>query len=55
MLSRLFFASLIGFLILYILRGIRIITFIPGGIILVLLLLTLFIGIFLGIKKTKAY
>ena len=55
MLVKLFTFSLIGFLLLYILRGFGILAFIPGGIILFLLIMTLGSGLAWGIKKTRKF
>ncbi len=50
-----FFSSLTLFLIFYFLRGLGILSFVPGGIILLLLLITLISGLAWGIKKTLRY
>ena len=55
MLSKIFFISLIGFLTLYILRGIGFITFLSGGIIIALLMTTVISGLIWGILKTRRY
>jgi hypothetical protein len=39
--------------LLYLLRGFGLITFIPGGIIVVPLLVSLILGIIWGVEKTK--
>jgi hypothetical protein len=54
-LLKVFFISLIAFVLIYLLRGFRIVTFLPGGIILVLLLITLTSGLIWGIKKTRKF
>ncbi|MGL5075122.1 MAG: hypothetical protein ACRDBG_04690 [Waterburya sp.] len=55
MLIQLFFISLIGFIALYILRGIGFITFLPGGVIGILLMTTIMSGLTWGIIKTRRY
>jgi hypothetical protein len=55
MLIQLFFISLIGFITLYILRGIGFITFLPGGVISTLLMTTIISGLTWGIIKTRRY
>lgn len=55
MLLNIFFISLMGFLALYILRGIGMITFIPGGMITMLLLLAIASGLSWSILKTRRY
>ena len=50
-----FITSLVIFIILYILRGLGIFSFLPGGIILILLLITISSGLAWGIKKTLRY
>lgn len=55
MLLNLFFISLIGFITLYILRGIGFITFLPGGVISTLLMTTIISGLTWGIIKTRRY
>ncbi len=54
-LRRTFITSLVIFIILYILRGLGIFSFLPGGIILILLLITISSGLAWGIKKTLRY
>ena len=39
----------------YLLRGFGILTFIPGGVVLILIGLTVFAGIIYGIQKTKRF
>ena len=55
MLLNLFFMSLMGFIALYVLRGIGFLTFIPGGAILALLLSAVVSGLIWGIMKTRRY
>lgn len=55
MLSSIFFISLVGFLALYILRGIGWITFLPGGVFIVLLMAAMLSGLTWGIVKTRRY
>ena len=55
LLSNLFFISLMGFLALYFLRGIGLITFISGGIITGLLAIAVISGLAWGIAKTRRY
>lgn len=50
-----FLLFLVGFLTVYILRGIGILTFLPGGIILSLLVLAIATGIIWGIRATKNF
>ncbi len=52
---KVFLISLIAFVLIYLLRGFRIITFLPGGILLVLLLIALCSGLIWGIKKTRRF
>lgn len=40
------------FLFIYVLRGFEIISFLPGGIILILIMLSLITGIIYGLEKT---
>ncbi|MEL6439787.1 MAG: hypothetical protein AAFQ80_11100 [Cyanobacteria bacterium J06621_8] len=55
MLQNIFLMSLAGFLVLYILRGIGWLTFLPGGIISALLLMTIISGLTWGILKIRRY
>ena len=55
MIPNIFFISLMGFLSLYILRGIGFITFISGGAIVILLLTAVISGLTWGILKTRRY
>lgn len=55
MLLKLFTFSLIGFLVAYILRGLGILGFLPGGFIVFLLLVALTSGLGWGIQKTKRF
>ena len=55
MLRNIFSMSLTGFITLYILRGIGMITFISGGIIIVLLMTAVVSGLSWGIVKTRRY
>ena len=55
MIPNIFFISLMGFLSLYILRGIGLITFIAGGVITALLLTAVISGLTWGILKTRRY
>lgn len=52
---KVFLISLIAFILIYLLRGFGIVTFLPGGIILVLLLIALSSGLIWGIKKTRRF
>jgi hypothetical protein len=52
---KVFLISLIAFVLIYLLRGFRIVTFLPGGILLVLLLIALCSGLIWGIKKTRRF
>ncbi|MBZ8179919.1 MAG: hypothetical protein SAL07_01880 [Oscillatoria sp. PMC 1051.18] len=42
-------------ILVYILRGFGVLTFIPGGIIYFLILLSLITGIWFGVEKTKRF
>ena len=55
MLLNIFSMSLMGFITLYVLRGIGMITFISGGIIIVLLMSAVISGLTWGILKTRRY
>ncbi|MEM8830095.1 MAG: hypothetical protein AAGE96_12160 [Cyanobacteria bacterium P01_G01_bin.19] len=55
LLANIFFISLMGFLTLYVLRGIGMITFISGGIIIILLMTAIVSGLTWGILKTMRY
>ena len=55
MLLKVFTFSLISFLVVYILRGLGILGFLPGGFILVCLLITLVSGLGWGIQKTRRF
>jgi hypothetical protein len=50
-----FLISLAITVLIYLLRGFAIITFIPGGIIWFLMLVTLGLGIWLGVEKTRRF
>ncbi len=54
-LRKTFITSLAIFVIVYILRGFDVLSFLPGGIILLLLLITLSSGLAWGIKRTLRY
>jgi hypothetical protein len=55
MLLNIFIISLLGFVTLYVLRGIGMITFISGGVITILLMATVISGLTWGILKTRRY
>ncbi|MGB5635109.1 MAG: hypothetical protein WBM44_12450 [Waterburya sp.] len=55
MLPNIFFISLMGFISLYFLRGIGFITFLPGGIISLLLMTAVISGLTWGILETRRY
>lgn len=55
MLTKIFSMSLMGFITLYILRGIGLITFLPGGIISLALMTAVISGLTWGILKTRRY
>ncbi|WP_175561088.1 hypothetical protein [Hydrococcus rivularis] len=55
MLGYLFAISLLVTLVVYLMRGLGILTFIPGGIILFLFALSILTGIIYGIAKTWRY
>ena len=50
-----FFGVLIVTLVVYILRGMGILSFLPGGILLILIALSLLLGLFYGIDKTRRF
>lgn len=50
------FAAVLGLtVVLYLLRGLEIVTFLPGGVYSVLILLSIAIGILYGIQRTRRY
>ena len=50
------FAGVLGLTVaVYVLRGFGILTFLPGGVIWMLILLSIATGILFGIEKTKRY
>jgi hypothetical protein len=51
----LFLGSLAVTLLVYILRGMGILTFLPGGLIWLLILLSVITGILYGVDKTKRF
>ena len=55
MLSNIFYISLMGFIFLYLLRGIGMITFLSGGVIMLLLMTAVISGLTWGIWKTRRY
>lgn len=55
LLYKTFAYSAIAFIFVYLLRGIGILSFIPGGIILLLLLITIVSGLMWGIMATLRY
>ena len=55
LLYKTFAYSAIAFLIVYLLRGVGILSFIPGGLILLLLLIAIFSGLMWGIMATLRY
>ncbi|MEO0012553.1 MAG: hypothetical protein RLZZ535_942 [Cyanobacteriota bacterium] len=55
MLLNIFIISLLGFVTLYVLRGIGMITFISGGVITILLMTMIISGLTWGILKTRRY
>ena len=55
MLLKLFTFSSIGFLVIYVLRGLGILGFLPGGFILVCLLIALISGLGWGIQRTRRF
>ncbi|NEO74287.1 MAG: hypothetical protein F6K52_33720 [Moorea sp. SIO3H5] len=51
-----FFGALIAITVMvYLLRGFGIITFLPGGILWLLILLSIGTGLFYGVQKTRRY
>lgn len=54
-LARLFISFIALTLITYLLRGLGLLTFIPGGVILVLFALSILSGILYGIEKTRRF
>ena len=55
LLSKTFIYSALIFIFVYLLRGFGILSFIPGGIILLLLLITIATGLMWGIVSTLRY
>lgn len=55
MLRNLFLSLFAITLAIYVLRGLGILTFIPGGIILIAIALSIVIGILYGIRKTQRF
>jgi hypothetical protein len=55
MLFKCFLFFLASFLSIYLLTGFGILTFLPGGILLILLMLTIFTGLIWGIRKTLGF
>jgi hypothetical protein len=55
MLFKFFIFFVASFLLVYLLRGVGILTFLPGGIILVLMTLAIFTGLVWGIRKTLGF
>ncbi|MBW4650877.1 MAG: hypothetical protein KME06_19615 [Kastovskya adunca ATA6-11-RM4] len=54
-LAYLFAISLAVTLIVYVLRGFTILSFLPGGVLNLLILLSIAIGIAYGVQKTRRY
>jgi hypothetical protein len=54
-LKSLFFGFLLVTVLVYILRGIGILSFLPGGLILLLILSSVVTGIIYGIDKTRRF
>ena len=54
-LKSLFFGSLLVTVLVYILRGMGILSFLPGGLILLLILSSVVKGIIYGIDKTRRF
>ncbi|KAB0239422.1 hypothetical protein EZJ55_01105 [Microcystis aeruginosa EAWAG127a] len=54
-LKSLFFGFLLVTVLVYILRGIGILSFLPGGLILLLILSSVVTGILYGIDKTRRF
>jgi len=50
-----FCLAIATFLFVYLLRGFGIVSFLPGGVILLLLVITIFSGLMWGINATKRY
>ena len=55
LITKTFAYSALGFLVVYLLRGIGILSFIPGGIVLILLLITISSALMWGIIATLRY
>lgn len=51
----LFILSLLSTVIVYVLRGLAILSFIPGGIIFILVILSVFTGIFYAIDRMRRW
>lgn len=54
-LARLLISLIALTLITYLLRGLGLLTFIPGGVILILIALSILSGILYGIEKTRRF
>jgi 1,4-dihydroxy-2-naphthoate octaprenyltransferase len=54
-LARLLLSLIALTLITYLLRGLGLLTFIPGGVILILIALSILSGILYGIEKTRRF
>ncbi|MEB3312113.1 MAG: hypothetical protein VKJ02_17950 [Snowella sp.] len=50
-----FISALVLTVLVYLLRGFAVLTFLPGGILLGLMGLTLLLGVFYGIDKTRRF
>lgn len=55
LLYKTFAYSALAFILVYLLRGVGLLSFIPGGIILLLLLITIIAGLMWGIMATLRY
>ncbi|MGF1539495.1 MAG: hypothetical protein ACFCU5_03435 [Pleurocapsa sp.] len=55
MLSKIFFISLSIFIVLYLLRGFGLLTFLPGGVVTIWLPIAVISGLIWGIKKTRRF
>lgn len=53
--TSLFWSSLVLTILVYLLRGFGVLTFVPGGVIWLLVLLSMGTGIFYGVEKTRRF
>ncbi|NEO86875.1 MAG: hypothetical protein F6J87_21845 [Spirulina sp. SIO3F2] len=53
--TSLFWSSLAFTILIYLLRGFGLLTFLPGGVIWLLVLLSVGMGVFYGVEKTRRF